>query len=95
MLAVLLFLLFASAIWLSAVLLAVWQLLREQDCDTHRNLSVSELIVRETQRQWLWCSLKTWLAKKPLRLTYQPARVRLSRCEEAARRKRVRRRKAS
>lgn len=84
MLAILLFLLFVAITWLAAVLVIVWRLLRERNCETHRNLSVSELIVQGTQRHWIWCSVKAWLASKPLRLTYQPAPIPLGGPEGAA-----------
>lgn len=95
MLAVLLFLLFASMMWLSGVIFVAWRLLREQDCGSDRNLSVSQLLVQGTQRRRLWCSFKAWLATKPLRLTHQPVRVCLPRCQQAVRRKRLRTRRAS
>lgn len=83
MVAILLVLLFVPTIWLGAVLIVVWRLLREQNCETPRNLSVSELIVQGTERRRLWCSVKAWLAAKPLRLTYQPVPIRIRGSEEA------------
>lgn len=94
MLAILLFLLFASTIWLAALVFLGWRLLRDEDCEPCRNLSVSELVGQEQQRRWFWCSLKAWLAAKPLRLTYQPMPVRLRRCREVVRPRQQRGRKA-
>jgi hypothetical protein len=75
MLTILLFLLVIGATWLAAVLVVVWLLLREQNCETPRNLSVSELIVQAAQGRRVWCSVKAWLASKPLRLTHQPVTI--------------------
>ena len=88
MLAILLFLLFVATVWLGAVLVVVWRLLRDENSEVPRNLSVSELIVQANERRRLWCSVKAWLAAKPLRLTHQPVPICLGRSEEAGTAKR-------